>query len=391
MKKLLVILCLCSLLLAFAGCSGTAPAATETSTATQETATESIETTAESTTETTLETPEKMYSSEEPAAEVTRTIAVPMSNQPFAVGNYPYLDHGKTSNTLTVALPATWEEQEDTFVDSVSGDSIFFDCVYFSSNFSLLQAIEGINAYIVTKDSPVPVYTPVVAEDAFYLMSDGNDKYLCGFRVGEDYIVALKFCGTAHDVSFLREITKTVTVKPRYPAETQTIQIKEELRPIRMQTDQCITAEFGWSLETKELNPPLQISLSLPASWKELPLPESYQGHTALYAELSPHGGACRDACLCRAFYTSDLYSTKAVIESEFVTEKKDPYQSEKGLTYWFIATEYPALHAISYMCCVQLSDQYIFEFYLCADSDDPDLIHRIADTIEIAGASKNN
>ena len=53
MKKLLIILCLCSLLLAFAGCSGTAPVATETSTATQETTTESIETTPESTETTT--------------------------------------------------------------------------------------------------------------------------------------------------------------------------------------------------------------------------------------------------------------------------------------------------------------------------------------------------
>ena len=73
MKKLLVILCLCSLLLAFAGCSGAAPVATETSTATQETTTESMETppestettaestetTPESTTETTLETTAK--------------------------------------------------------------------------------------------------------------------------------------------------------------------------------------------------------------------------------------------------------------------------------------------------------------------------------------------
>ena len=56
MKKLLVILCLCSLLLAFAGCSGTAPVATETSTATQETTPES---TAETTTETTSETTAK--------------------------------------------------------------------------------------------------------------------------------------------------------------------------------------------------------------------------------------------------------------------------------------------------------------------------------------------
>ena len=53
MKKLLVILCLCSLLLAFAGCSGAAPAATETSTATQETTTES---TTEATAETAFET-----------------------------------------------------------------------------------------------------------------------------------------------------------------------------------------------------------------------------------------------------------------------------------------------------------------------------------------------
>ena len=57
MKKLLVILCLCSLLLAFAGCSGTAPVATETSTATQETTPESMETPPEST-ETTAESTE---------------------------------------------------------------------------------------------------------------------------------------------------------------------------------------------------------------------------------------------------------------------------------------------------------------------------------------------
>ena len=57
MKKLLVILCLCSLLLAFAGCSGTTPVVTETSTATQETTPESTETTAEST-ETTAESTE---------------------------------------------------------------------------------------------------------------------------------------------------------------------------------------------------------------------------------------------------------------------------------------------------------------------------------------------
>ena len=79
MKKLLVILCLCSLLLAFAGCSDTAPAATETSTATQETTTESTETTAESTettaestTETTLETTAKPTSAPVEEGEVIK-------------------------------------------------------------------------------------------------------------------------------------------------------------------------------------------------------------------------------------------------------------------------------------------------------------------------------
>ena len=88
MKKLLIILCLCSLLLAFAGCSGTAPVATETSTATQETTTESIETppesietppestetttesTMETTTETTLETTAKPTSTSASQSEV---------------------------------------------------------------------------------------------------------------------------------------------------------------------------------------------------------------------------------------------------------------------------------------------------------------------------------
>ena len=84
MKKLLIILCLCSLLLAFAGCSGTAPVATETSTATQETTTESMETppestettaesmetTPESTTETTLETTAKPTSTSASQSEV---------------------------------------------------------------------------------------------------------------------------------------------------------------------------------------------------------------------------------------------------------------------------------------------------------------------------------
>ena len=72
MKKLLIILCLCSLLLAFAGCSGTTPVVTETSTATQETTTESTETTAESTTETTLETTAKPTSAPVEEGEVIK-------------------------------------------------------------------------------------------------------------------------------------------------------------------------------------------------------------------------------------------------------------------------------------------------------------------------------
>ena len=76
MKKLLVILCLCSLLLAFAGCSGTAPVATETSTATQETTTESIETPPEST-ETTAESMET--TPESTTETTTETTAKPTS------------------------------------------------------------------------------------------------------------------------------------------------------------------------------------------------------------------------------------------------------------------------------------------------------------------------
>ena len=83
MKKLLVILCLCSLLLAFAGCSGTTPVVTETSTATQETTAESTETTAESIEtppESTETTAESMETTPESTTETTlETTAKPTS------------------------------------------------------------------------------------------------------------------------------------------------------------------------------------------------------------------------------------------------------------------------------------------------------------------------
>ena len=101
MKKLLVILCLCSLLLAFAGCSGTAPVATETSTATQETTTESMETPPEST-ETTAES---METTPESTAETTlETTAKPTStsaSQSEVIESHPITnDAGKYTGVV---------------------------------------------------------------------------------------------------------------------------------------------------------------------------------------------------------------------------------------------------------------------------------------------------
>ena len=106
MKKLLVILCLCSLLLAFAGCSGTAPVATETSTATQETTTESIETppestettaesmetTPESTPETTLETTAKPTSTSASQSEVIESHPITNDAGKYTGVVFPFSD-----------------------------------------------------------------------------------------------------------------------------------------------------------------------------------------------------------------------------------------------------------------------------------------------------------
>lgn len=80
MKKLLVILCLCSLLLAFAGCSGTAPVATEASTVTEATAesTTEVTTTAESTTEATASSTD--VETEEPIKEIQYTVPMDRIN-----------------------------------------------------------------------------------------------------------------------------------------------------------------------------------------------------------------------------------------------------------------------------------------------------------------------
>ena len=80
MKKLLVILCLCSLLLAFAGCSGTTPVATEASTVTEATAesTTEVTTTAESTTEATASSTD--VETEEPIKEIQYTVPMDRIN-----------------------------------------------------------------------------------------------------------------------------------------------------------------------------------------------------------------------------------------------------------------------------------------------------------------------
>ena len=89
MKKLLVILCLCSLLLAFAGCSDTAPVVTETSTATQETTTES---TTETTTETTLETTAKPTSTSASQSEVIESHPITNDAGKYTGGVFTFSD-----------------------------------------------------------------------------------------------------------------------------------------------------------------------------------------------------------------------------------------------------------------------------------------------------------
>ena len=108
MKKLLIILCLCSLLLAFAGCSDTAPVVTETSTATQETTAESTETTAESIEtppESTETTAESMETTPESTAETTlETTAKPTStsaSQSEVIESHPITnDAGKYTGVV---------------------------------------------------------------------------------------------------------------------------------------------------------------------------------------------------------------------------------------------------------------------------------------------------
>ena len=117
MKKLLVILCLCSLLLAFAGCSGTTPVVTETSTATQETTAESTETTAESIEtppESTETTAESMETTPESTTETTlETTAKPTStsaSQSEVIESHPITnDAGKyTSVVFTFSDGSTY-------------------------------------------------------------------------------------------------------------------------------------------------------------------------------------------------------------------------------------------------------------------------------------------
>ena len=146
MKKLLVILCLCSLLLAFAGCSGTTPVVTETSTATQETTAESTETTAES-----IETP----------PESTETTAESMETTPEST----------TETTLeTTAKPTSTSASQSEVIEShpITNDAGKYTSVVFTFS----------DGSTYTWTCPVESVLPIVVSGCIIEYYIGNGEWL---------------------------------------------------------------------------------------------------------------------------------------------------------------------------------------------------------------------
>ena len=146
MKKLLVILCLCSLLLAFVGCSGTTPVVTETSTATQETTAESTETTAES-----IETP----------PESTETTAESMETTPEST----------TETTLeTTAKPTSTSASQSEVIEShpITNDAGKYTSVVFTFS----------DGSTYTWTCPVESVLPIVVSGCIIEYYIGNGEWL---------------------------------------------------------------------------------------------------------------------------------------------------------------------------------------------------------------------
>ena len=380
MKKTMLICILVFLCVLLCACEDTKPVET---TAAVVTTTAPVETTVATTIAPILST--------EPQTVTAQTNVRPRLDWITNFANGLRHDYTAPTATFTYALPAGWISDERSFspYDYVTLDKKRHIAFYGLDEIGTENALPPFSVYeplgatcietVESNDLRIDIYEYTDPKAVGYTV------YMRGYiRIQDKYALRFEYETDENSTDDLINILQTVTLVA-LPEKTDKnaadVQIHEELRTVRIDNLIAIVEEYlPHGVSTEELPEEMYIEIDLPASWELLPTKTGEMDiNDVFYTELGmPGSGTSPDKCLYQAFHswylsieeTADLQGTEGITAS--------------GNKYWLLENIIDDYHAVEYHVCVQLSDKYFYEFTLCVDKDNTELVYRVIDTIQL-------
>ena len=398
MKKLLIILCLCSLLLAFAGCSGTAPVATEASTVTEATAesTTEVTTTAESTTEATASSTD--VETEEPIKEIQYT--VPMDRINMSILWFYKFTVDPSVCQVSFTSPENWIPGE---VMSNVEESALYNLSDGSAALSLCFASDIANEpnYYYTTENGTAYYCYVIGD---YNAERFSCKYVYSVKGSDQVTLAIQIYGnfgreTADRYAFPILDSLSFPDEAVYYSDENSGDTYTAFKEVKINKEfELALAEYRHHAAQSPF--PADLYISMPETWKYYSHDTCDRCCQRVYTGNIPEDRVFKSnqKFIYSSFCPDLIFPLEWKLTEEWVHEIGGPplytaydfcleRQTEDGRQYLLYEKDMPAYHATSYLCYLELhaSDQkYVFVFRAWADSDDTELIEKMISSIRL-------
>lgn len=399
MKKTILVCILTLLCILLCACETTTPAETSTAEVTITAApvvTTAITTTAPIETTTAVTTTAPILSTE-PQTVTVHTGVSPRLDWITNLANGFRHDYTTPTATFTYTLPSGWVSDDRSVAshDYVTLDKKQYISLYDLNEIGTQSALPPFSVYeplgatcietVESNDLRIDIYEytdPKAVGYTFYMRGyiRVQDKYALRFEYETDENV------TDDLINILQTVT-LVALPEKTSKNAADVQIHEELRTVRIDNLIAIVEEqLPYGVSPEELPEEMYIEIDLPASWELLP---TKTGETDIadvfYTELGmPGSGISPDKCLYQAFHswylsieeTADLHGTEGT--------------SASGNKYWLLENTIDDYHAVEYNVCVQLSDKYFYDFELCVDKDNTELVYQVIDSVKLCETETN-
>ena len=308
--------------------------------------------------------------------------------------NNIYSSHQPTA-TIRMRLPGSAGLRGYDIQFGDGGQNLNRICVYEAVTDASLDALTenaAASFWHYEKEEPITDQSNYLIQ-LFHNADSENESYVyfCFVRLSENYVLHFRVTGRTEDRTVIDAVlasAELVQVSEQWEPQ-QTIQTEEPFKPVALQSFYCVEKPASGPLDSvwqDDMPPETELRLLLPESWTLLPASEKdFENHKVhIYAELGvPKVGVNRQKCMYQSFLGLAFYP------SAYSDELSKRPEAESGTTdsgnqYWLCRTGNPSYHAIEYDVYIQLSEAYIYNFYLCVDAENTELVYDIMGSLQL-------